>query len=1059
MFPIFTRLFSWPFRFFFGDDIFISYAREKGTSYSAGLANRLAEKGYSCRLDQWETSPGEQLPPQQIRALRWSKMLVLLATPAAARSENVAFEIKEFLKTGGVIIPIDLGGFHKDAIWHNLVKGLPATPETTSVTDTTSTPSEEVLNRIINSISFTKRQRRIERSAMIAGFILITAMLVSSVLTFRVIEASAKVEEAMVRIREANKKVIEITKEATKQSEIAKKAGQEAETAKGKEKQATIEAQKQTIIAKKRKNEADIATALAQKQTQIAAKSRKETESMEINTSILEMKFTEPLNAQKRARKSIQSYLNSPNPLSAQLLGEALTSANHFVKRFSLEDEKPVVSSNGLFIASWKEKDMTITIYKLGEVLEKQWSFQIDKLLSPFFVQALAISNDGIHVGFSGRKVNINGYFEDETELNIIEKVKNSENNINVLLRHRSKKFTYNSLTFSPNGKYLCGIDSSREVYPLIYSIENETNLLTLPIPKDIDKIVDIQISPSSKFVGLLTLSKINTEKRDSRVYVYNLPDLTLESTFSCPDDYSFAISFGPEDKDLLIAGSQIPGSSSLLNPNKDYPKSIFLLVSNWKDDEREFTPIGGGLIDKVLPGARRFVFVTPQIVALLRETNFDISGSDTRATGRASIIRNYKEIPEMVGEIVNPGYAMNLGENSGDITSIGILGKEGFPVTSDRGGNIVIWKPFWDFSYSDIAFKGYPYEIFTSKQNSSVFFAERIMDENENNVNKIRIHKLGKLEKSPLQSTIQLEIDKITEFLENDPIAFSSEQELVAFFVKQKKEHSVEPETSLNIYSLRSGFLIRTLNFKNILTFSQKNIKNISFSPDGRFIFAITDKSQLLEWDLQSNQEAPILKFDIGGENLSRSQILFGNNSSFMVLSTSNKVAILKGWESNNLKLVEVIETSSSVDSISISPNDKLLAIGVSDGKITIWQNWTTKQKKVLRIINSELTSKFHKLTSIYSVVFHPFDENIIAILDHNWLKVFNLRMNDPLIRLPRKSETTFNLVFSPDGDYLISTCTSPPDLVFWLWRPEDLIKDAYDGFLFPETTRTKTH
>jgi hypothetical protein len=50
--------FEYPWRFLFGDDIFISYSRADGITYAEGLASELAKRGFSCRVDLWEARLG-----------------------------------------------------------------------------------------------------------------------------------------------------------------------------------------------------------------------------------------------------------------------------------------------------------------------------------------------------------------------------------------------------------------------------------------------------------------------------------------------------------------------------------------------------------------------------------------------------------------------------------------------------------------------------------------------------------------------------------------------------------------------------------------------------------------------------------------------------------------------------------------------------------------------------------------------------------------------------------------------------------------------------------------
>src|SRR5262249_39038328 len=164
---------EYPVRFLFGDDIFVSYSRADGISYAEGLASELAKRGFSCRLDLWETVPGAELPSSLRRALRWSKMLVLIGTSRAVESRHVGFEITEFLTTSGTVVPIGFGDAIQEAAWFPQIQGLPITNEAEPDALVTGKPSLAVLSRIENSVKFTRRNRRIRDLSAVALAVLV----------------------------------------------------------------------------------------------------------------------------------------------------------------------------------------------------------------------------------------------------------------------------------------------------------------------------------------------------------------------------------------------------------------------------------------------------------------------------------------------------------------------------------------------------------------------------------------------------------------------------------------------------------------------------------------------------------------------------------------------------------------------------------------------------------------------------------------------------------------------------------------------------------------------
>jgi WD40 repeat protein len=158
-------LVKWLTNLLFGDDVFISYSRRDGTIYAERLAYRLSEEyGYSCRVDLWETLPGREMPEKLVRALRRSRMLVVVASPEAAASPNVGKEIRFYKRAhpGDMhIVPIDFEGTVLGAGWFRFIDGLPPGPGEPRTALASGTPSPEAVQRIGESFGFTRRNRRI----------------------------------------------------------------------------------------------------------------------------------------------------------------------------------------------------------------------------------------------------------------------------------------------------------------------------------------------------------------------------------------------------------------------------------------------------------------------------------------------------------------------------------------------------------------------------------------------------------------------------------------------------------------------------------------------------------------------------------------------------------------------------------------------------------------------------------------------------------------------------------------------------------------------------------
>ncbi len=224
-------------RFFFGDDVFVSYARRDAADYALALASELTKRGLSCFLDQWGTPPGSRLPDSLKTALRQSTMLVLVGTERAAASENVREEVVEFLKTGRTIIPItfssrgtgtardakeSLNGTLEQATWYDLIRGTSVTVESLEALEAVA-PSPTVVDRIVHARGFTRRNQRLRQvfwSTLSAIVVLLIAGGTGSAILLRQAAAAKKDRDDAI-VEEANfKKAAKAAKASQSKAEL-----------------------------------------------------------------------------------------------------------------------------------------------------------------------------------------------------------------------------------------------------------------------------------------------------------------------------------------------------------------------------------------------------------------------------------------------------------------------------------------------------------------------------------------------------------------------------------------------------------------------------------------------------------------------------------------------------------------------------------------------------------------------------------------------------------------------------------------------------------------------
>jgi hypothetical protein len=165
--------------FLFGYDVFISYSRADATVYAAQLADALVDLDLRVYLDQLGSTPDEGLPPAVLAPLRASRALVLIGTPAAARSAAVAQELRYFgeVRTAGIIIPIDVDDSCAGADWAAAIRGLARTTEQ-AASIAGGHVSRDVVQRVASSCTFTRRNRRMRRLfwSTLAATVLVVAL-------------------------------------------------------------------------------------------------------------------------------------------------------------------------------------------------------------------------------------------------------------------------------------------------------------------------------------------------------------------------------------------------------------------------------------------------------------------------------------------------------------------------------------------------------------------------------------------------------------------------------------------------------------------------------------------------------------------------------------------------------------------------------------------------------------------------------------------------------------------------------------------------------------------
>jgi hypothetical protein len=148
-------------RFFFSDDIYISYSHRDGTLYASHLAEKLEALGYSCFFDRY-IKPGTDLPKLLFQKLRRCRSLVVVGSASAVDSQQVTEEIDTFQRTHGSVplVVIEFDRSLTEARWAHLVAGRAIDKESVESLRK-GVPSRYVIEHIVGSLTFQTRQRRL----------------------------------------------------------------------------------------------------------------------------------------------------------------------------------------------------------------------------------------------------------------------------------------------------------------------------------------------------------------------------------------------------------------------------------------------------------------------------------------------------------------------------------------------------------------------------------------------------------------------------------------------------------------------------------------------------------------------------------------------------------------------------------------------------------------------------------------------------------------------------------------------------------------------------------
>lgn len=836
---------------------------------------------------------------------------------------------------------------------------------------------------------------------------------------------AVRANQRTVELQDALRQITEGKEEIKKQQEIAKRERAHAE-------QERSQARLANLIAEEERKKASANLMKAEIQSKASA-------ALLTSLKASDLKLREPNEIQKRASVAISSFLITPNPGASQIIAEALSSANHFIRRFKLNG-KSIVSRNGRYVAT-SDDERRITVYEVGESLRKMWATPVGSFNVKAYISALAISNDGKHLAFNYDNL------DDKNRLSVLsifeaKRTSNGEMDAQELFRDTSRpgrNLRFDDVAFSPNGDYLWGLQAviglnATVPDPVVYHIQHSVEVLTIHNPSNTKSVYDIKVSDGSKYVALLT-AQIGEEESSRLISVYSLPDLKLVKAIKTSTKYPHDIAFSPNEADLMMAGGPSSGESV-----------SYTVINDWSSANPKITEISRDKLQSPIKDPQNFSFLSrPDLMLISSKTGPNSLGFlSVKQSPFVTLFNNWRSTPERAGHISNLGPAVEGRVNSGDITSIGVQPENNLLVTTDVGGYVTIWEPYIRYGTPHLKFNNQITDLSIPDSGNSILIADLDFTENEGPgyPNQLTVTSISDW------NTLTPKLSRVLQIPYSE-IAFSMDGKSVSAISFEERSDRRTSLPVIKIYSMEDSSVRRTLLFGEDRVSGLNETTKMKFSPDGRSLVLVDELGNVVVWDLTSVDPNPSTRLKIPGRFSSGRDIAFSQDSTVLVVAAGKEIQLWREWTSKSPTIITEIPEVGEVSELAVSYLDKYLAAGTDDGRVVVWRDWKNGKPVIARTIKTDNNPSFQMPARIMSIAFHP-TEDVLAVLDRREVQVFGLAEDQPWLRLPRDSfDSAATVRFSSDGRYVLSTTYRSSDYVYWLWRPEDMIEDACRSFL----------
>lgn len=242
-----------------------------------------------------------------------------------------------------------------------------------------------------------------------------------------------------------------------------------------------------------------------------------------------------------------------------------------------------------------------------------------------------------------------------------------------------------------------------------------------------------------------------------------------------------------------------------------------------------------------------------------------------------------------------------------------------------------------------------------------------------------------------------------------------------------------------------------------------------LSVTPDGKYLICATDESNILVFSLENQVEQPQ---KLTGHTSIISNVVVAPNNEYFVSSSNDKT--IRKWNLKTFTGEIISENESKINTITISPDSKTIAVGLQDGNIRLLHldnlsqpgqitrdaniavtslkynhngNWLVSgdSKGNVSIWDVEKRSLIENLeghrSRIYDIDFNVKDDLMATSSLDGTVRLWDCtNLNNQPIELRDHESWVLSIAFSPDGEKLITSSNQEERILVWPVKPEEM-------------------